>query len=165
MIGLFLEELDVGRVIPLGTYTFTAENIRSYSTAFAPVGFHMNAGEAAKGLFGKTAAAGFHTCSGWMTAFVATNMRARAELAATGRTLPDIGPSPGIAKVRWPRPVHAGDVIAYRSTVTAKRPLASRPGWGMVTFVAEGHNAEGELVMSFEGRVLVQAQGELHPTA
>lgn len=165
MIGLFLEELDVGRVIPLGTYTFTAENIRSYSTAFAPVGFHMNAGEAAKGLFGKTAAAGFHTCSAWMTGFVATNARERALCAAAGKPLPEIGPSPGVSNIKWPRPVHAGEVISYRSTLTAKRLLASRPGWGMVTFLAEGHNAAGVLVMSFEGRVLVQAKGERQPTA
>lgn len=158
MIGLFLEELQPGTVIGQGTYTFTAENIRAYSSAYAPVGFHMNAEEAAKGLFGRTAAAGFHTCSGWMTCFVATNTKAREDRAARGETLPELGPSPGIAKVRWPRPVHAGDVISYRSTITAKRPLSSRPGWGMVTFLAEGHTPAGELVMSFEGRVLVQAR-------
>ncbi len=165
MIGLFLEELEVGRVIPQGSYAFTAENIRAYSTAFTPVGFHMNQEEAGKGLFGKTAAAGFHTCSGWMTCFVATNTRARATGAAEGKPLPGIGPSPGVADIKWPRPVHAGDEISYRSTVTAKRLLASRPGWGMVTFFAEGHNTAGELVMSFEGRVLVQSKGERQPTA
>lgn len=157
MIGLYLREFEIGQVTELGTYTFTAENIRAYSTAFAPVGFHMNAGEAAKGLFGKTAAAGFHTCSAWMSCYVATNTAERARLAAAGKTLPEIGPSPGIAKVRWPRPVHAGDVISYRTTVIAKRELASRPGWGIVTFLAEGHNPAGEEVMRFEGKVLVAA--------
>jgi acyl dehydratase len=157
MIGLFLHEFEIGRIIPLGSHTFTAEAIRAYSTAFAPVGFHMNAGEAAKGLFGKTAAAGFHTCSAWMRCYVATNDAERTRLAAEGKRLPQIGPSPGVAQIRWPRPVHAGDKIAYRSTVTAKRELASRPGWGMVTFLAEGHNPAGEEVMRFEGRVLVEA--------
>ncbi len=157
MMGLYLEEFDTGRVFPLGQYLFTAENIRDYSTAFAPVGFHMNADQAARGLFGKTAAAGFHTCSGWMACFVATNSVARAASAEGGKTLPDIGPSPGIANLRWPRPVHAGEAITYQATVIAKRSLASRPGWGMVTFLSEGHNAKGEPVMSFEGKVLVQA--------
>lgn len=155
MMGLFLEELDVGRVFPLGSYAFTAENIRAYSTAFAPVGFHMNADQAEQGLFGKTAAAGFHTCSGWMSCFVAANAKARA---ARREILPDIGPSPGVANVRWLRPVHAGDVIAYRSTIIDKRLLASRPGWGLVTFLSEGRDAAGELVMGFEGKVLVEAK-------
>lgn len=158
MMGLFLDEFTPGQVFPLGSYTFTAENIRAYSTAFAPVGFHMNADQAEKGLFGKTAAAGFHTCSGWMTCFVAANIKARAERAAKGETLPEIGPSPGIAKVRWPQPVFPGEAIQYRSTVISKRELASRPGWGMVFFLSEGHNAAGELVMAFEGKVLVQAR-------
>lgn len=159
MIGLFLEDMKIGTVIAQGTYAFTDENIRAYSTAFAPVGFHMNAGEASQGLFGKTAAAGFHTCSAWMARFVATNAKARDAAQAAGMALPDIGPSPGISNIRWPRPVHAGDGIVYRSTIIATRALTSRPGWGMVTFRAEGHNPAGALVMSFEGRVLVQARG------
>jgi|GEM_PF-788844 acyl dehydratase len=158
MMGLYLQEFTPGEVFQLGSYTFTAENIRAYSTAFAPVGFHMNADQAEQGLFGKTAAAGFHTCSGWMTCFVASNTSARTVRAAKGEALPEIGPSPGIAKVRWPRPVFPGEAISYRSTVVASRALASRSGWGMVTFVSEGHNGEGTLVMSFEGRVLVQAR-------
>ena len=158
MMGLFLGEFKPGQVFPLGSYTFTAENIRSYSTAFAPVGFHMNADQAEKGLFGKTAAAGFHTCSGWMTCFVAANTKARTDRASTGEALPEIGPSPGIANVRWQRPVFPGEAISYRSTVVASRALASRPGWGMVTFLSEGHNASNALVMRFEGRVLVQSR-------
>jgi acyl dehydratase len=54
--------------------------------------------------------------------------------------------------------VHADDVISYRATVTATRPLASRPGWGLLTFLAEGHAPGGQLVMSFEGKVLVQGR-------
>ncbi|NMD09493.1 MAG: dehydratase [Phyllobacteriaceae bacterium] len=158
MMGLFLEEFTPGQVFPLGSYTFTAENIRAYSTAFAPVGFHMNADQAEKGLFGKTAAAGFHTCSGWMSCFVASNSKARAQRADKGEALPEIGPSPGIAKVRWPRPVHAGEAISYHTRVVAARLLNSRPGWGMVTFLNEGHNPKGDVVMSFEGKVLVQAR-------
>jgi acyl dehydratase len=158
MMGLFLQEFTPGQVFPLGSYTFTPENIRAYSTAFAPVGFHMNADHAEKGLFGKTAAAGFHTCAAWMSCFVARNTAARATRAGRGEALPEIGPSPGIASIRWPRPVHADDVISYRATVTATRPLASRPGWGLLTFLAEGHAPGGQLVMSFEGKVLVQGR-------
>ena len=60
--------------------------------------------------------------------------------------------------MRWPRPVHAGEAISYHTRVVAARLLNSRPGWGMVTFLNEGHNPKGDVVMSFEGRVLVQAR-------
>ncbi|MFO1034162.1 MAG: hypothetical protein U1E15_08865 [Hyphomicrobiales bacterium] len=53
--------------------------------------------------------------------------------------------------------------LAFRTTVTAKKLLDKRPGWGMVTFLSEGLNAAGELAMSFEGRVLVQCRS--HPLA
>jgi acyl dehydratase len=47
-------------------------------------------------------------------------------------------------------------VIAYRSEVTDKRALESRPGWGLLASLNEGVNGKGEKVLSFEGRVLVQ---------
>lgn len=52
-------------------------------------------------------------------------------------------------------PVYAGDVISYKSTVIAKRELATRPSWGLITNHNEGWNKAGELVASFECKVLV----------
>jgi acyl dehydratase len=89
-MGLFYEEHVLGTCIELGTYEFTDENIRSFSTRFAPVPFHMNEEAAVAGLFGSFAAVGFHTCSAWMVCFLKTSMRARDERAAAGYALPDI---------------------------------------------------------------------------
>ena len=155
MMGLYLDEVDVGHHVVLGDYLFTDENIASFSQRFVPVGFHLSADQAATGLFGGRVAAGWHTCCGWMTCFVASNAAARQELARQGKELPEIGPSPGIVNVRWPNPVRAGERITYSLSVTSKRPLKSRPAWGLVTFLSEGHNASGALVMSFESKVLV----------
>ncbi|MCA0432706.1 MAG: MaoC family dehydratase N-terminal domain-containing protein [Proteobacteria bacterium] len=159
MIGLHFEELDIGRVIGIGNYTFTADNISRFSRTFVPVSFHLDSGEAEKGLFGGTAAAGFHTCCAWMICFVTCNDDARKALAATGMPVPEPGPSPGVQDIRWPRPVHPGDVVSFRNTITDKRELASRPQWGMITMLSEGHNQRGELVMSFSGKVLVARKG------
>lgn len=155
MNGLFFDEIEQAYVFELGSYLFTAQNIRSYSSRFVPVGFHMKADEAAAGLFGKQAAAGWHTCCGWMVCFVRSNTEARQARALAGMALPEIGPSPGIKNVRWPRPVFADDAITYRNTVTGKRELSSKPSWGMVGILAEGLNAAGEPVMSFEANLMV----------
>ena len=56
--------------------------------------------------------------------------------------------------LRWLKPVTPGDTITYRSTVTGKRELNSRPEWGLVFSLNEGFNQNGELVFSFEGKVL-----------
>jgi acyl dehydratase len=155
MMGLFLEEIEAGRRFDLGSHHFTEERIRSFSQQFTPVGFHMDAEAAADGLFGGQVAAGWHICCGWMACFVATNSRERARLASAGKQLPEIGPSPGLANLRWPSPVHAGDDIRYGVVFTGKRELKSRPGWGMVSIEADGRKADGTVVMTYSGNVMV----------
>ena len=67
------------------------------------------------------------------------------------------GAVPNFARLAFLNGVPALETVFYRTTVVAKRELASRPGWGIVTFLAEGHNTAGEEVMRFEGKVLVAA--------
>ena len=89
-----------------------------------------------------------------MSCYIATRDRVRDEARARGEDVVPTGPSPGIRDLRWLKPVTPGDTISYRSTVTGKRELNSRPGWGMVFSMNEGFNQKGELVFSFEGKVL-----------
>jgi acyl dehydratase len=159
MMGLFLEEIEIGRRFDLGAHDFTEARIRSFSAQFAPVGFHVEEAAAQGGLFGRRVAAGWHICCGWMVCFVATNMQERARLATEGRSLPEIGPSPGLANLRWPSPVHAGDSIRYGVAFTGKRKLKSRPGWGMVSIDADGRKSDGTTVMTFSGNVMVARRG------
>ena len=77
-----------------------------------------------------------------------------SKMRAEGREPALIGPSPGFTNLRWLKPVTPGDAISYRSTVTGTRELNSRPGWGLVFSMNEGFNQKGELVFSFEGKVL-----------
>ena len=154
MIGLFYEELDLGRELQLGTYLFTEDNISSFKQRFAPVPFHLSQAAAAAGLFGKPVAVGFHICSAWMICFVATNSAAREKRVAESQPLPEIGPSPGLQNIRWPLPVSAGDVISFSTRIIAKRELASRPTWGMLTSLNQGFNEKGQQVLSFESKVL-----------
>ena len=65
-----------------------------------------------------------------------------------------MGPSPGFTNLVWHIPVCPGDTITYWTRVTGKRELATRPEWGMVFSISEGFNQNGELVYSFDGKVL-----------
>lgn len=165
MMGLFLEEIEIGRSFDLGTHQFTDERIRSFSSQFAPVGFHIDEVAARGGMFGARVAAGWHICCGWMACFVAANARERVRLAAEGKALPEIGPSPGLVRLRWPAPVHAGDGIRYGVAFSGKRELKTRPGWGMVSIEADGRKADGTIVMSFAGNVLVARRCQCPPNA
>jgi acyl dehydratase len=156
VIGLYFDEIEEGMAIELGSYAFTREAVLKFARAFDPQPFHIDAAAAEAGPFGKLAASGWHTAAAWMKCFVATNDAARAKRAGESHALPETGPSPGFANLKWIKPVFPGDVVSYRSVVTAKRALASRPRWGLVESLNEGRNQNGELVFSFEGRVLVQ---------
>ncbi|MFT3987409.1 MAG: MaoC family dehydratase [Aestuariivirga sp.] len=149
-MGLWLDEIEDGHVVELGSFTFTRETVLDYARKFDPQPFHVDDEAAAKGPFGKLAASGWHTAAAWMKCYVATNQR---EAAARDNPAPS-GPSPGFTNLKWLKPVFPGDTIHYRSTVTGKRELASRPEWGLVFSRNEGFNQQGELVFSFDGKVL-----------
>ncbi len=122
----------------------------AYSRVFDPVGFHVDDAAGMASLYGAMTAAGLHTACAWMACFVNNNSDARATLAAGGKLLPEIGPSPGFTQLRWLKPVFAGDVVSFFTTATAKRQLRSKPGWGMVSGHNEGFNQAGALVFAFE---------------
>jgi acyl dehydratase len=154
MIGLFLEEIEIGQVVELGSHHFTKEAIIAFARKYDPQPFHLDEASALKGPFGKLSASGWHTAAAWMKCYVASNQAAEARMHAEGRVPAITGPSPGFTNLRWLKPVCPGDTITYRSTVTGKRELNSRPGWGMVFSLNEGFNQTGELIYSFEGKVL-----------
>lgn len=156
MIGLFFDEVEIGREIVTGSYAFTRENVLEFAKLYDPQAFHLDDAAAMEGPFGKLAASGWHTAAAWMKCYVAVNDAARAEKVAAGNILPELGPSPGFRNLRWLRPVFPGDTVTYRAVITGKRELASLPKWGMLDMLNDGHNQDGELVYSFEGKVLVQ---------
>lgn len=154
MIGLYLEEIEVGRVIELGSHHFTREAIIAFAKQYDPQPFHLDEDAALKGPLGVLSASGWHTAAAWMKRYVATNQAAEAQMRAEGKEPAHPGPSPGLTNLRWLKPVTPGDTIAYRCTITGKRELNSRPDWGLVFSYNEGVNQKGELVFSFEGKVL-----------
>ncbi|MDH3741756.1 MAG: MaoC family dehydratase N-terminal domain-containing protein, partial [Hyphomicrobiales bacterium] len=74
---------------------------------------------------------------------------------ATGKELPPLGPSPGFENLKWLKPVYAGDTITFHSEITGKRELTSRDDWGLVFAANTGINQNGDLVFSFDGKLLV----------
>jgi acyl dehydratase len=70
---------------------------------------------------------------------------------------PEFGPSPGFRNLKWLKPVYAGETITFKRTVLAHRPLASRPGWRLMSVRAEAFDSTGDKVIEFESAVLVKA--------
>jgi acyl dehydratase len=148
------EHLGVGRTITLGSHRFEAEEIKAFARKFDPQPFHMDEESARNSVLGGLCASGWHTASMWMR----YNVMARSEAGEEGSGAePEFGPSPGFRNLKWLKPVYAGETITFKRTVLAHRPLASRPGWRLMSVRAEAFDSTGDKVIEFESAVLVKA--------
>jgi acyl dehydratase len=144
----FFEDLEIGRRREIGSFTFTAENIKKFAAQFDPQRFHLDEEEGRKSLFGGLAASGWHVGSVCMKLLVANGQRQIQEAVARGEKIAVWGPSPGFRDLRWLKPVLAGDTIAYATEVASKRASEKRPEWGIMEARNTGTNQRGELAFS-----------------
>jgi acyl dehydratase len=144
----FFEDLNVGQRRDLGSFTFTAEAIKTFAAKFDPQRFHLSEEEGRKSLFGGLAASGWHIGSVCMKLLVADGQRLSSEATARGEKVAVWGPSPGFRELRWIKPVLAGDTISFASEIESLRESSSRFGWGILEARHSGTNQRGEPVFS-----------------
>ncbi|GGF85721.1 enoyl-CoA hydratase [Rhizobium wenxiniae] len=144
---LYLEDFTPGRVLALASCTLDAAAIIEFASEFDPQPMHLDEEAGKASILGGLAASGWHTASlfmrmmydGWL-----------ADSSSEG--------SPGIEFMEWKKPVLAGDTLSGRSTVIEARPLRSRPGLGLVKFLHEVINQNGEVVMRGENPIMFRAR-------
>ena len=157
----FFEEIEIGHRREIGTYTFTADSIKTFAAKFDPQRFHLDEEEGRHSLFGGLAASGWHVGSACMSLLVADGQRLAQEAAARGEEVAVWGPSPGFRDLRWVRPVLAGDTIAFSTVIETKRLTESRPGWGILQVRSIGINQRGEQVYSVLATAFVPLRNAL----
>ena len=160
-MSLFLEDYHPGDAIAYGAHTFTAEAIIDFASKYDPQPFHIDEAAAEKSVFGGLCASGWHTAAIWMRLMVDRENAALEQLAACGKPIGRLGPSPGFTDMRFLKPVRPGDTLTYSGTVTGVEDWRGRPKWGLMASRNEGHNQHGEKVFSFTGRVLVERRTPL----
>ena len=144
----FFEDIKIGERLELGSFTFTADAIKTFALKFDPQRFHLDEEEGRKSLFGGLAASGWHVGSVCMKLLVAHSQREASEMATRGEKVAVWGPSPGFRELRWIKPVLAGDTIHFASEVETLRTSSSRPEWGILEARHSGTNQRGEPVFS-----------------
>ncbi|MGE0765839.1 MAG: MaoC family dehydratase [Hyphomicrobiaceae bacterium] len=154
-MSTYFEDLEIGRETALGSFTFTAENIKEFAAKYDPQPFHLDEKAAKSSIFGALCA------SGWQTVSIYTGLNIRSRLAreakarANGEDIARWGPSPGFKDLKWPKPVFAGDTITYRQTIAELANFGNRPERGLLVTLGEGFNQNGELVFQVTGQILV----------
>jgi acyl dehydratase len=142
---MFFEDVELGKARELGSFTFTAEEIKRFARRYDPQPFHIDEEAAAKSHYGGLIASGWHVAAVWMKLTVAS--RSRSDPA------PRLGPSPGFRNMGWLKPVRAGDTLAFFSEPVDKKTSASRPQWGLVMMKNGARNQAGDLAFRFDGVV------------
>jgi len=136
----FWEDFPVGSVRTFGAYEVKREEVLAFAWAYDPQPFHLDDAAAEASLFGRLAASGWHTCAMTMRMLCEGYLLQSASLG-----------SPGIDNLRWHKPVYPGDTLHVDYTVLEARPMASRPGVGLVKSQTEVKNQHGDVVLSMNG--------------
>ena len=158
----FLQDMQVGQEIDLGRFTFTADHIKRFAALYDPQPFHMDEDAAKQSHFGALCASGWQTASIWMRLYVLHSQKEAGKLEQQGQPVAQMGPGLGAKNLRWLKPVYAGDTLHYFTTVTAKRPSESRPGWGLVSARNYATNQDGVLVFECETTAFLQRRVDGH---
>ncbi len=132
MIGYF-EDIVVGRKSVLGSHEFTRDAIIAFARAWDPQPFHVDEAAGRVSIFGSLCASGWHTGCVAMRLIVEAREKFRAERRQLGETLPPLGVSPGMMKMRWPNPTRPGDVVTYSSEVRGSGRPNGRNGGSRIS--------------------------------
>jgi acyl dehydratase len=146
----WFENVPIDEPFPLGSHTFTADEIIRFGKLYDPQYFHVDEEAARVSHFGGLVASGWHTVSVGHRRMVDALGAEEERLRGLGEEPGVSGPSPGINKMEFKAPVRPGDTVTYTLVVTGKRPSNSIPGWGLLFNTLDAVNQRGERVYHAE---------------
>ncbi|MBK6866864.1 MAG: MaoC family dehydratase [Burkholderiales bacterium] len=139
-IKYFWEDLPVGSTLDIGSITVDRDEVIEFAGKYDPQPFHLDEEAAAKSMFGKLSASGWHTCAMAMGVMVRGFLHESSSLG-----------SPGLEQIKWLKPVFPGDTLRLTQTITESRPMASRPDVGLTRTLWKMFNQHGEQVLLMDG--------------
>ena len=139
-IKYFWEDLPVGTTLDIGSITVDRDEVIEFAGKYDPQPFHLDEEAAAKSMFGKLSASGWHTCAMAMGVMVRGFLHESSSLG-----------SPGLEQIKWLKPVFPGDTLRLTQTITESRPMASRPDVGLTRTLWKMFNQHGEQVLLMDG--------------
>ncbi|MER9210988.1 MaoC family dehydratase [Mesorhizobium sp. M0663] len=148
----------IGITVTLGSHRFEPEAIKAFARKYDPQIFHIDEEAARNSIFGGLCASGWHTAATWMKLNLQAGIEAEVARWPGPGPVPEFGPSPGFKNLKWHKPVYAGETVTFTRTALAHRPIASRPGWRLLTLRSEAFDSTGDKVIEFESAVLVKVE-------
>lgn len=143
MPELCFEDFIPGEVTTYGDYRLTREEIVRFAGAFDPQPYHLDERLAEQTFAGGLIASGWHS-NALMNRINCDGFLNRSSCMG----------SPGLAEVRWLRPVRPGDRLSMRRTIVSRRTSRSKPDRGTVRFIYELLNQHGEIAVHHDCQVI-----------
>jgi acyl dehydratase len=136
MAGCWFEELTVGRVFEheVRRTVTESDNVWFCAATYNPAAIHIDAEYSRSTEFGRPLVNSVFT--------LGLVLGLSIQDTTLGTTVANLG----MTDVTFPKPVFAGDTIRSRTTVKESRESKSRRNAGIVTFLHEGINQNGESV-------------------
>jgi acyl dehydratase len=159
----FFEDREVGEVVDLEPYTFAKDEMIAFARAFDPQAFHLDEAAARQSLFGALSASGWFTAAVYVRGIATARLKAAEAARARGERPAAFGPSPGLRDLRWPKPVFAGDAIAFRSRLARKIDLGLPSRHGLLESEVQGRNQNGEIVLALTSQTLDERREPQRP--
>jgi acyl dehydratase len=142
---LCYEDFEEGREFVSSERTVSSDEIIAFAAEFDPQPMHLSEEAGKASILGGLSASGWHISSLAMRLFYDTVI---VRSAGEG--------GPGVDVMEWRKPLLAGDTLRLTATARSRRPLASRPGIGLVNFEQQLTNQRGETVMRMQAPVLLR---------
>jgi acyl dehydratase len=137
------EDFSEGDSFELGPKYVSAQEIIEFASEFDPQPMHLDEAAGRASILGGLSASGWHTC--------AIYMRLMADAFILDSTSQG---APGVDRIRWKRPVLAGDTLTGTTTVLSKRVSQSRPTIGFVAMRTELLNQHRDVVLELENSIM-----------
>ena len=136
-MDLYFEDFHVGQAIESAKKTLGEAEIVDFARNYANLPYHTDPEAAARSMFDGIVAPGYQTASLTFGLFVDTGT-----FRACGMG------SPGIDKLRWLKPVRAGDTLQVFAEIVEVSPAREERGRDAVRIAYETRNQNGEAVMT-----------------
>jgi len=133
------KDFQVGMVVTHPPVVLTREEMLAFARSYDPQPFHVDEAAARESRWGGLIA------SGWLTCGLAMRMAWDAALDGS-----ESFGSPGMERLRWPKPVRVGDALRLEATVDSKRISSTRSDLGILRWTWRMYNQNDEMVLELE---------------
>jgi acyl dehydratase len=137
MPKLYWEDFSPGQVAEYGPRLVTREEIVAFAAEFDPQSMHLDEDAARARMLGSLAASGWHSCCLLMRMICDGFILESASMGSNA-----------VDEVKWLKPLRPEDTITLRATVLETRASKSRPEMGLIRFLYEMVNQNGECLMT-----------------